>query len=47
VAALLANVSGGVSDIERDVLEKLAAELELEPSVLARVLSEAERALTE
>jgi tellurite resistance protein len=47
VAALLANVSGGVSDIERDVLEKLAAELELEPLALERALSEDERAIAE
>ncbi len=47
VAALLAHVSGGVSDIERDVLEKLAAELELEPSALERALREAESAVSE
>jgi tellurite resistance protein len=45
IAALLAHVSGGVSDVEREVLEKLTQAFRLLPEALASVLSEAERAL--
>jgi tellurite resistance protein len=43
VAALLAHVSGGVSKVERDVLEQLTREFDLEPSALELALGEAER----
>jgi tellurite resistance protein len=46
VAALLANVSGGVSAVERDVLRRLAVRFGLEESALSRALSEASSALT-
>jgi len=42
VAALLAHVSGGVSDVERDVLDKLLAAFQLDPPALTRALAEAE-----
>lgn len=45
VAALLAQVSGGVSDVERRVLEKLASELQLGDSALERALGEAASAI--
>lgn len=45
VAALIAHVSGGVSESERDVLDKLTCAFELEPQALERALSDAERAL--
>ncbi|MDX2054322.1 MAG: tellurite resistance TerB family protein [Polyangiaceae bacterium] len=41
VAALLAEVSGGVSDIERDVLGALAKACNVDESNLSRALSEA------
>ncbi len=41
VAALLAHVSGGVSDVERQVLEKLASAFATEPAALDRALEEA------
>ncbi len=46
VAALLAHVSGGVSDVERDVLEKLRTAFSLGPDSLARALKEAEKAVS-
>lgn len=45
VAALIAHVSGGVSDVERDVLQKLTAEFSLGPEALARAIEEAAAAL--
>lgn len=45
IAALLAQVSGGVSDRERDVLGMLASELKLESSATERALREAEQAI--
>lgn len=41
VAALLANVSGGVSDAERDVLGRLARRFGLDDVALTRALTEA------
>jgi tellurite resistance protein len=45
VAALIAHVSGGVSQSERDVLEKLAQAFQLDAEALERALGDAERAL--
>ncbi len=47
VAALLAQVSGGVSDEERDVLDKLAAAVELDKGSVDGALREVERALSD
>jgi tellurite resistance protein len=47
VAALLAQVSGGVSNVERSVLGQLAAEFSLDAAVVDRALSDAERALAD
>ncbi|MBK7581703.1 MAG: tellurite resistance TerB family protein [Myxococcales bacterium] len=44
VAALLAHVSGGVSDVEREVLVKLQRAFGLDDSALARALAEGEGA---
>lgn len=46
IAALLAHVSGGVSDVERDVLSKLAASFLLGDDAVASALEQAERALS-
>lgn len=46
IAALLAHVSGGVSDVERDVLIKLAQGFHLEDNAVREALDEAERALS-
>lgn len=46
VAALIAHVSGGVSQTEREVLEKLTAAFKLDTDALEEALSDAERALT-
>lgn len=45
VAALLAQVSGGVSDVEREVLEKMRAAFGLDGAALERALSEARKAV--
>lgn len=45
VAALLAQVSGGVSGVERDVLGKLARELKLDLTAVDAAVKEAETAL--
>ena len=45
VAALLAHVSGGVSDEERELLSKLQRAFGLDESALARALAEAESAV--
>jgi len=45
VAALLAQVSGGVSPEERDVLVKLQQAFALDEAALARAIAEAERAV--
>ena len=45
IAALLAHVSGGVSDVEREVLEKLTQAFRLLPDALDSALGEAERVL--
>lgn len=47
VAALIAQVSQGVSEVERGVLDRLAAEFHLEASAVDRAVAEAERALAE
>jgi tellurite resistance protein len=47
VAGLLAQVSDGVSDVERGVLDKLARELSLEPGAVEETLLDVERALAE
>lgn len=47
VAALLAYVSGGVSQVERDVLGKLAGALKLAPSAVDAALKEAQSAVAE
>ncbi|HEY3236134.1 MAG TPA: tellurite resistance TerB family protein [Polyangiaceae bacterium] len=46
VAALLAQVSGGVSDSERQVLEKLRASFGLNGDAVDRTLEEVKKALT-
>jgi len=45
VAALVAHISQGVSDVERQVMQKLARELELNETVLDQALREVEVAL--
>lgn len=45
VAALLAHISGGVSDVERGVLAKLAARLGIGESQIAEILDEVAAAL--
>jgi len=45
VAALLANVSGGVSEAEHDVLRRMASRFGLDDAALARALSEASSVL--
>jgi tellurite resistance protein len=47
VAALLAHVSGGVSQVERAVLGKLAGELKLAPSAVEAAVTEVESALAD
>ncbi|MEZ4374894.1 MAG: tellurite resistance TerB family protein [Polyangiaceae bacterium] len=47
IASLLAHVSGGVSDEERDVLKKLAGEFKLDDAALELALTEAERVLAD
>jgi tellurite resistance protein len=47
VAALLAQVSGGVSSVEREVLTRLATEFSLDAGTVERALKEAERALAD
>jgi tellurite resistance protein len=47
VAALLAQVSGGVSDVERDVLDQLAKSFGSDQAALERALAEAEQALSD
>lgn len=47
VAALLAHVSGGVSDVERQMLDKLVAAFGLGQDALEKALGEAERALAD
>jgi tellurite resistance protein len=45
IAALMAHISGGVSDAERAVLEQLAQGFELDSDIVEGVLHEAESAL--
>lgn len=45
ISALIAHVSGGVSDVEKRVLEKLAEEFQLDRSALDLALAEAEKVL--
>jgi tellurite resistance protein len=45
IAALLAHVSGGVSEIEQGVLAKLAGELKLDESAVEAAVKEAENAM--
>lgn len=47
VAALLAQVSGGVSPVEHDVLTRLAGKLGVHQSLLEEVLAEARNAMLE
>lgn len=47
VASLLAQVSGGVSSVERDVLDKLAAEFKLTGAAVEQAIEEAAHALTD
>jgi tellurite resistance protein len=47
VAALIAHVSQGVSAVERQVLDRLAAEFNLGPAAVDGAIAEAERALAE
>jgi tellurite resistance protein len=46
-AALLAQVSGGVSQVERDVMQRLANKLGLMDSLVDEVLLEAKKAMVE
>ena|ERR1700722_12284350 len=45
IAALMAHISGGVSETERSVLDHLARGFDLEPAALESALAEAESAL--
>jgi tellurite resistance protein len=47
VAALMAHISGGVSEVEREVLEKLGRQFGLEEGALDTALKEVESALAE
>jgi len=47
VSSLLAHVSGGVSSIEREVLDKLAAEFKLTDAAVEQAIEEAAHALIE
>jgi tellurite resistance protein len=47
ISALLAHISGGVSQVERDVLGKLAAELKLDPNAVDAAVTEAKSALAD
>jgi tellurite resistance protein len=47
IAALLAHVSGGVSEVERSVLGKLAAELKLDASAVDAAVKEAGTAIAD
>ncbi|HEX4338939.1 MAG TPA: tellurite resistance TerB family protein [Polyangiaceae bacterium] len=47
VAALIALVSEGVSDVERGILDRLASEFRLDGSAVDAALDEARRALTD
>jgi tellurite resistance protein len=47
VSSLLAHVSGGVSPVEREVLDKLAAEFKLAGAAVEQAIEEASHALTE
>lgn len=47
ISALLAHVSGGVSQIERDVLGKLAVELKLDLNAVDAAVTEAKSALAD
>jgi tellurite resistance protein len=47
VSSLLAHVSGGVSSVEREVLDKLAAEFKLTEAAVEQAIDEAAHALTE
>jgi len=47
VSSLLAHVSGGVSSVEREVLDKLAAEFKLTDAAVEQAIEEAAHVLTE
>lgn len=47
VAALIAEVSQGVSDVERKLLDRMATEFRLEAGAVDRVIAEAQRVLAE
>ena len=47
VSSLLAHVSGGVSSVEREVLDKLAAEFKLTDAAVEQAIEEAAHALIE
>ncbi|HEY3594302.1 MAG TPA: hypothetical protein VGL13_10520, partial [Polyangiaceae bacterium] len=47
VASLLAHVSGGVSPVERAVLDKLATEFKLSDHAVEQAIEEAAHALAE
>jgi tellurite resistance protein len=47
IAALLAHVSGGVSEVERDVLGKLAKELKLDSNAVDAAVKEAGNVIAE
>jgi tellurite resistance protein len=47
VGALIAHISEGVSDVERDVMVKLAREFQLGPEVVDEAISEVEAALAQ
>jgi tellurite resistance protein len=47
VAALIAQVSQGVSSVEREVLDRLASEFRLDAAAVDGAIAEAERALAE
>lgn len=47
ISALLAHISGGVSQVEQDVLGKLALELKLDSNAVAAAVEEAKGALAE
>jgi len=47
VAALIAEVSEGVSEVERQLLDRMATEFRLEPGAVDRVIADVQRALAE
>jgi len=47
ISSLLAHVSGGVSPVEREILDKLATEFKLAGAAVEQAIEEAAHALNE